>query len=106
MKMKFEILVASLRDFAKKKLEQDKQLELMKESIPEEFLDPIMARIMTDPVLLPTSGVVVDRVTIHKHLLSNDTDPFNRMKLTKDMLEPQPELKDRILEFQKKLNLL
>ena len=56
--------------------------------IPDEYLDPIMSEIMKDPVLLPSSKIVVDRVTIIKHLLSDETDPFNRSKLTKDMLIP------------------
>ena len=56
--------------------------------IPEEYLDPLMQEIMSDPVLLPSSKMIVDRVTIMKHLLSDETDPFNRSKLTKDMLIP------------------
>jgi len=67
--------------------------------IPDEFLDPIMGEVMKDPVLLPSSQMVVDRLTIIKHLLSDDTDPFNRSKLTKEMLEPQPDLKQKIEEF-------
>ena len=31
---------------------------------PDHFLDPIMSSLMTDPVLLPTSGIVCDRSTI------------------------------------------
>ena len=44
----------------------------------EEFLDPIMATLMVEPVLLPSSGKVVDRNTISKHLLIDQSDPFNR----------------------------
>ena len=29
--------------------------------IPDEFLDPVLFQLMRDPVLLPTSGTVVDR---------------------------------------------
>lgn len=36
---------------------------------PEEFLDPIMGSLMKDPVLLPTSGNIVDRTTIARHIL-------------------------------------
>jgi hypothetical protein len=43
---------------------------------------------MRDPVRLPTSGVVVDRSTIARHLLSDQSDPFNRMPLNESMLEP------------------
>lgn len=47
-----------------------------------------MNEVMKDPVLLPTSKVIVDRITIIKHLLSDNTDPFNRKPLTKDELVP------------------
>lgn len=45
-----------------------------------------MFEIMKDPVLLPSSKVIVDRITIIKHLLSDNTDPFNREPLNKDDL--------------------
>ena len=31
---------------------------------PDHFLDPIISSLMTDPVLLPTSGIICDRATI------------------------------------------
>lgn len=43
---------------------------------------------MNDPVILPTSGQTMDRSTISRHLLSDNTDPFNRAHLTIDMLQP------------------
>ena len=40
--------------------------------IPSEFLDPLMATLMVDPVLLPTSSrMVMDRANIVRHLLSD-----------------------------------
>lgn len=33
---------------------------------------------MKDPVKLPKSEVIIDRVTIVKHLLNDKTDPFTR----------------------------
>lgn len=36
---------------------------------PEEFLDPILGTIMKDPVKLPSSGMIVDRGTIARHIL-------------------------------------
>uniref|UniRef100_A0A8C5PLF3 Ubiquitin conjugation factor E4 A n=1 Tax=Leptobrachium leishanense TaxID=445787 RepID=A0A8C5PLF3_9ANUR len=36
---------------------------------PDEFLDPIMSTVMSDPVILPSSRVTVDRSTIARHLL-------------------------------------
>ncbi|CAG0900624.1 unnamed protein product [Darwinula stevensoni] len=63
---------------------------------PEEFLDPIMSTLMRDPVILPTSGVTVDRHTIARHLLSDQKDPFNRMPLTMDKVEPNEALREAI----------
>ena len=50
--------------------------------------DPMMFELMEDPVLLPTSGKVMDRKHIMRHLLSTPNDPFNRMTLTEEMLKP------------------
>ena len=44
---------------------------------------------MTDPVLLPSSGTIMDRGNIMRHLLNVETDPFNRQPLTPDMLVDQ-----------------
>ncbi len=66
---------------------------------PDEFLDPIMSTLMKDPVRLPTSNIVVDRPTIARHLLSDQSDPFNRQPLTMDMVQPDAELKLKISEW-------
>lgn len=50
--------------------------------------DPLMMTLMRDPVVLPTSGKIMDRAVITRHLLNSDTDPFNRQPLTTDMLRP------------------
>ncbi|XP_030320692.1 ubiquitin conjugation factor E4 A isoform X2 [Calypte anna] len=62
----------------------------------DEFLDPIMSTLMSDPVILPSSRVTVDRSTIARHLLSDQTDPFNRSPLTMDQIRPNTELKEKI----------
>ncbi|KMT17300.1 hypothetical protein BVRB_2g039970 isoform A [Beta vulgaris subsp. vulgaris] len=67
--------------------------------IPDEFLDPIQYTLMKDPVILPSSRVILDRPVILRHLLSDSTDPFNRSPLTPDMLIPDHELKSKIEEF-------
>ncbi|KAI3960488.1 hypothetical protein MKW98_002987 [Papaver atlanticum] len=67
--------------------------------IPDEFLDPIQYTLMKDPVILPSSRITVDRPVIQRHLLSDNSDPFNRSHLTQDMLIPDVELKARIEEF-------
>ncbi|CAG8606478.1 30901_t:CDS:10, partial [Racocetra persica] len=69
--------------------------------VPEEFLDPVLFSIMEDPVILPGSRVSVDRSTITTHLLSDSTDPFNRMPLTIDQVIPNTELKKRIDDFRR-----
>ncbi|MFS7948101.1 putative U box domain, Zinc finger, RING/FYVE/PHD-type, ubiquitin conjugation factor E4, core [Helianthus anomalus] len=69
--------------------------------IPDEFLDPIQYTLMKDPVILPSSRIIVDRPVIQRHLLSDATDPFNRSHLTPDMLIPDTELKQKIEEFVK-----
>ncbi|KAK4477586.1 hypothetical protein RD792_016821 [Penstemon davidsonii] len=60
---------------------------------------------MRDPVILPSSKVIVDRPVIQRHLLSDSTDPFNRSHLTADMLIPDVELKSKIEEFIKSQQL-
>eukprot|EP00878_Enallax_costatus_P013480 GHUV01014095.1.p1 GENE.GHUV01014095.1~~GHUV01014095.1.p1 ORF type:complete len:229 (+),score=76.95 GHUV01014095.1:855-1541(+) len=69
--------------------------------IPDEFQDPIQYTLMRDPVLMPTSGTIVDRPTILRHLLTDPTDPFNRKQLTADMLQPATELKAKIDDWLK-----
>ena len=55
--------------------------------------------IMTDPVMLPSSKQIVDRTTIARHLLSDQTDPFNRAPLTMDMLESQDDLRQSVHQW-------
>lgn len=59
--------------------EDEEELELG--DVPDEFTDPLLATLMLDPVILPTSRTTVDRQTIKSHLLSDATDPFNRAPL-------------------------
>lgn len=72
---------------------------MMTDDVPSEYLDPLMAEIMRDPVLLPSSGVIVERRVIERHLISDEFDPFNRAPLKRSDLIPQPELKRQIQEF-------
>ncbi len=32
--------------------------------VPEEFTDPIMSELMSEPVLLPTSGTIMDKAHV------------------------------------------
>lgn len=64
--------------------------------IPEEYLDPLLNTIMTDPVRLP-SGQILDRSVIERHLLSSQhVDPFTREPLTVEMLVPCDALRREI----------
>lgn len=44
-------------------------------------LDPLMYTIMKEPVTLPSSRANIDLATIKAHLLSDASDPFNRVPL-------------------------
>lgn len=77
--------------------EENEELELGE--IPEEFLDPLMFTLMEDPVILPSSKISIDRSTIKAHLLSDSTDPFNRMPLKLEDVIDDVELKQKITEF-------
>ncbi|KAL6256533.1 hypothetical protein P5V15_012646 [Pogonomyrmex californicus] len=85
----------SVEDAANQKREEDEILT----GIPDEFLDPIMSTVMTDPVILPSSKINIDRSTIARHLLSDQTDPFNRSPLTMDMIKSNVELQQKIQEW-------
>lgn len=92
-------LMGELADFSvkvKHMEQQEKENQKALEDAPEEFLDPIMSTLMTDPVILPSSHVTVDRTTIARHLLSDQTDPFNRESLTMDQVKSDAELKEKI----------
>ncbi|CAH7685783.1 ubiquitin elongating factor core-domain-containing protein [Phakopsora pachyrhizi] len=80
-----------------KKLGDEEEEELGE--VPDEFLDPLMATIMKEPVILPTSKTTVDLSTIKQHFLSDETDPFNRMKLKIEDVIPDLELKAKINEW-------
>lgn len=67
---------------------------------PDEFLDPLLATMMQDPVILPDSNLRVERSTIERHLMSSKTDPFNRSPLTLDQIRPDHELRARIEQWQ------
>ncbi|TTO95317.1 Ubiquitin conjugation factor E4 A [Bagarius yarrelli] len=96
-----DIIVAFsfLADKIKSLADRHQQEEETYSDAPDEFLDPIMSTLMLDPVLLPSSNVTVDRSTIARHLLSDQTDPFNRSPLTMDQIRPNEELKQQIMQW-------
>ncbi|XP_048478507.1 ubiquitin conjugation factor E4 A [Plutella xylostella] len=92
-------LIGSLQDVATRVAsiaEQRQRDEEILANAPDEFLDPIMSTLMRDPVLLPSSRTTVDRTTIARHLLSDQSDPFNRSPLSMDQVKSNTELKERI----------
>lgn len=85
-----------LIDQFEKTKEADDEMDADLGDIPDEFLDPIMATLMEDPVQLPSSKQYVDRSTIQAHLLTNPRDPFNRAALRIEEVIDAPELRDQI----------
>lgn len=83
--------------FAEAKQRLD-QAELDLGEVPDEFEDPLMGDLMTDPVILPSQNIV-DRSTIVQQLLSNPLDPFTRKPMTIDDVTPANDLRARIEEW-------
>ena len=74
--------------------------------IPEELSDPIMDTLIENPIMLP-NDIIIDISTISRHLLTNETNPFDRSILTMEILEKYnetPSVKKKIEEFKLKLN--
>ena len=90
--------LAEVDSVIKELVVQVKKEEIDVNDIPAEFLDPILDTLMINPVKLP-SGHIMDKSTIARHLLSDQTDPFTRAPLTMEMLMPDTELKARIDQF-------
>ena len=92
-------LIGEMQEFAQKVQRIEKQQKIDEEALidpPDEFLDPIMSSLMADPVILPSSRITVDRSTIARHLLSDQSDPFNRSPLTMEQVKRNDELKAKI----------
>ena len=73
-----------------------RELDKLLEEAPSDFLDPLLATLMEDPVLLRTSSTVVDKATISQQMLNEAIDPFNRAPITQADIVPQPDLKAKI----------
>lgn len=63
---------------------------------PDEFVDPIDAVLMTDPVILPSSGLRMERASILRHLLNDPRDPITRQPLSADELKADDDLRGRV----------
>lgn len=92
---RFEALVEQLKSMKAVAAEEDLQFD----DAPDEFLDPLMATLMDDPVELPNSHTIIDRLTIKRHLVNDAHDPFNRAPLTLDQVISRPDIKKQIDEY-------
>jgi hypothetical protein len=73
--------------------------------IPDELCDPLMDTLIENPVMLP-NDIIIDRGTILRHLLTSETNPFDRSPLTIEILEEynkKPFVKHLVDEFKIKL---
>ncbi|CAH0547613.1 unnamed protein product [Brassicogethes aeneus] len=91
--------IKEIADLVEIKAKEYKANEEALAEAPEHFLDPIMSTLMADPVILPSSKQTVDRTTIARHLLSDQTDPFNRSPLSMDQVIPNVELAKEIQQW-------
>lgn len=90
--------IEKFRSLVKKahEIQTSNKIDFPEEEIPDEFKDPLMNILMKDPVILPNSGIIVDRSVISRHLLNSSTDPFSRMPLTIDEVIPENDLRVKI----------
>lgn len=95
-------VIEEMRRFGERAEEQrlkDEAAEAELGEVPDEFLDPLMYTLMEDPVVLPGSKVTIDRLTIKAHLLSDPTDPFNRMPLKLEDVAEDQEMRAKIAQW-------
>ena len=54
--------------------------------LPTKFCDPILFTPIINPVVLPSSNLVIDKINILNHLIHSKSDPFNRDFLNEELL--------------------
>lgn len=96
-----------LRQFMEK-VEEVQKIETERDEIeiPDEFCDPIMQTLIETPVILPETDIFMDREVICRHLLTEETNPFNREELSIEKLDEynsRENIKTRIGEFKEKI---
>ncbi|KAJ2158357.1 Ubiquitin conjugation factor E4, partial [Coemansia sp. RSA 552] len=103
--LKDEGSLARFRQFAQKcegaKVDS-RAMEFLESQAPDEYLDPLLASLISNPVRLPTSDNIMDLAVIKGQLLSDPRDPFNRAPLSVDMLEPLPDMQREIAEWRQR----
>ncbi|KAM0680016.1 Ubiquitin conjugation factor E4 [Glugoides intestinalis] len=75
---------------------------IVDDSIPDDFLDPLMFTIMKNPVTMLTSKITIDRSTFNQIMLNDRIDPFSRLPLDGSKVVENVELKKKIDEFMSK----
>lgn len=96
--IEFETLIKKVKIAHAEAEEEDMAFD----DVPDEYLDPLMYEIMENPVTLPVSKMNIDLTTIKEHLLTDATDPFNRVPLKIEDVVPNLELKKEIEEFKRR----
>lgn len=91
----FETLAATLKSLKDVQNAEEAQFD----DAPEEFLDPLMFHLMEDPVELPDSHTIIDRITIKRHLMNDPHDPFNRAPLAFEQVITRDDIKQRIEDY-------
>ena len=72
-----------------KQLQQLQHREQLLEEAPQEFLDDLTGELMSDPVMLPNSRMILDRSNVERLLQEKPVDPYDRTPLTVDQLVPR-----------------
>jgi hypothetical protein len=90
------------------KIQTIKELEIERDEIdiPDEFCDPIMQTLIETPVILPNTDIYMDREVICRHLLTEETNPFNRESLSIKILDEfnsQENIKNKLSIFKRKI---
>lgn len=77
------------------------------DDLPDEFIDPILAIEIKNPVMIPKIDKIFDRASIMSHLYYEESNPFTRDTLTIKEFEEYNKrdyVKDKIAEFINKFN--
>ena len=72
------------------------------EDPPDQLLCPLTCEIMEDPVELPSSKQVVDRLSLERHLRTRPSDPFTNAHPTMDMVSACPGVRRRIAAWHRR----
>ena len=65
--------LSCIKDFINNYKEIEKTEEL---DYPFEFLDPLLCTLIKNPVILPSTGTIIERNVIERQLLERSENPF------------------------------